>query len=660
MDAPYQDPFPGPSPLPKLEDSSEKGGMKEQRERVVRCLQDYLRESRNSAYEWQVKAKKAWDMIHGRIDWSHKAKGESKVHLNRVGLAQEQIKAQCRQGLMNFDDWLVVETEPGFESDLMTESEAKRLLIRCIDRTDPKSKITENIGIAAVENLLATKLRPVLIERKGPGGKVHKEFHIDHIVLNCRSYYPDARFETTTTHPLYEFHEVMLNRWELLALSSEEPTPEKPYRMEVAKKLLPRRRIEEQKESQDRGNDVLQDATGRRHIITLHEFWGTIVDDNGEIMKWKKADGSEMELKNVMCTMANETELLCDPEPFPSFDGESWFIVTTLLKTNVNMYGKSLLAPGVDMNRAEDELLNAGIDAGLKEAYNVNVLKVHGLADKRQAEGGIKYGATLLQNNQLAPGEKLVDTVSTGKVPQGLLQILQLVHASGAENMRLNEIALTGATGTKQVRATEIVASTQTIQGLFESIVGDLEDVYIEKYARKAFLMALQYAEYLNDYDLQYVFFGNQGRAEEFKKAARKPQRLFDELSCSFKFKGKGVRSLAANTSQAQALIQLFGYIASNPLILDVFERRGLDVSRMLDDVMKGFHLDMQKYYDNETADFAKARQLIREQALVQQEAEGGAVGAPTGNAPQPAQPGGGGMAAGTVSPMNNPAGTQI
>ena len=72
MDAPYQDPFPGPNPYPKIDVKDAPDTMVAQRDVVLHCLQDFLRESRNSAYEWQVKSKKAWDMIHGRIDWYHK------------------------------------------------------------------------------------------------------------------------------------------------------------------------------------------------------------------------------------------------------------------------------------------------------------------------------------------------------------------------------------------------------------------------------------------------------------------------------------------------------------------------------------------------------------------------------------------------------------
>jgi hypothetical protein len=444
-------------------DVDQKKDKNNQRENLLNALKEYLSESRDNAREWQERSRRSWDMVHGRIDWSHKRPDQSKVHLNRVGLAQEQIKAQVKQGLMNFDEWLVVEPEPGFESPLMNLSEAKRMVIRGIRRTNAKAKITDNVGIAAIENLMATKLQPITIEKRGPGGTKKKEFHIEHIPLNIRNYYPDAKLSE-----LYEFHEVELDRYKVLELSAENPTAQKPYILSRVKKLATgsKTRIEEQHEEQDRGNDVKLDRTDRRKQVILHEFWGTVLDENGEVMEWKKSDGSKLLMKNVVVTMANEEAIISEPMPFPCWDGTSNFVITQLLRTNINMYGKGLLQPGVEMNRAEDELLNAGIDAGLKEAYNVNVLKIHGMAKRGQASGGIKYGDTILQNNQLAPGEKLLDTVRTGQVPPGLLSILQVVQSAGNENMRLNEVALSGNLPSKQVRATELVAAQQTIQGL--------------------------------------------------------------------------------------------------------------------------------------------------------------------------------------------------
>ena len=593
---------------------------KSQSELVLDALKEFLEESRTNAKEWQDKAQKSWDMIHGRVDWSHKTADQSKVHINRVGLALEQTKAQIKQGLVNFDAWLVVEPEPGFdpEDTIFSPENARRLVMRGVRRTNPKSKLTDNIGIAAVENVLATKLTPIVIEKNGPGKK-SQELHIEHIPLSVRNYYPDARMGG-----LYEFYEVEMDHHKVLSMSSDKPTPAQPFIKKIVEKLelSGKTRIEETNEDRDRGNDRTITKVDRRKTHVLHEFWGTVLDTSGKVMKWKKEDGSEIELRNVVITMANESKIISEPKPYPCWDGCSDIISMQLQRSNVNMYGRSLLAPGVDMNKAEDELINAGIDAALKEGYNVNILKLHGMAKKEQASGGIRYGQTLLQNNQLAPGEKLMETVSTGQVPQGLLAILGIVKAAGSENMRLNEVALSGTLPTKQVRATELVAADQTIQGLFESMVADIEDIYIEQYGKKVFNIMLQNAKLLSDADLDYIFYSNPEKIRAFKELSAK--EIFDRYSHSFRFRGKGIRSMAQNSRVAQSIANTFSLAAANPIVLDALERQGLDLMKMLEKVLRAQGIDVEEFIDQQTAEFAQQRQLVREEALAQQELQGG------------------------------------
>lgn len=582
---------------------------KMQEKKLVDALCEYLSEAKEAAKEWQDKAKESWDIIHGREDAQHKIRPKHQpkpIHLNRVGLAQSQIKAQVKKSTINFKEFLVAEPQAGFDDTIINSDNARRIVERGIRRTNPKAKISDNIGIAAVENLLVTKLQPTVIEVRGK-----KEFHIEHIPLNIRTYYPDAKGEG-----LYEIHEMgSVDKYKLLAKSSDKPTKAKPYIKSRVEKLQTGVDLfEEQEKDKDKGTQKVTKKINRRTPIMLHEFWCTVLDEDGSIMKYTLENGKEIELKDVVVTLANKSVIIQEPMKFPTYSGESLFISMQLERSNINNYGNGLLRGGVDMNKAEDALLNAAIYAGLKEGYNVNTIKAHGLVNAKQVEDGIPYGATLLQNDNLAPGEKLIDSVSTGKVPQGLLQVLGIVQQAGTENMRMNEIALTGNSGSKQQRATEIVATQQTIQGLFDSLAMDVEDIYIEKYAEKIFCLMLQHKDLWTDEDYDYIFYSKQPIIDEFKSLS--PKEAYDEYGYAFRFKGKGMKSLANTQAQAQAIINLFSVLAANPILMEGFERQGLDITKMFEDVVKGVGLDMTKYMDDTLAQFAKQRQLIREQIM--------------------------------------------
>lgn len=579
------------------------------------AFKDYLQESRDAAQEWQDKARKTWNMIQGFMSWAHKKKGQSRIHINRVGLALNQIKAQIKQGLMNFDDWMNVESFDGFESELLYSEEAKRLVIRGISDTDPKAKITDNAGVGAVENLFATKLQPKFVERRRGGSK--KELHIEHVILNIRNFYPDP-----TGSELYEIHEFESDKYKLLALSDDKPSLSKPYiKKKVTSLPASKGRLEETEENLDKGNQHNIKKANRRNIIVIHEVWGTVLAEDGTIMKFTKSDGEEIELKNVVFTIANEDCLIQEPIPFPTIDNESCFIKMQIVRSNINLYGNSLLFHGAELNRLENELISAINDAGLSESFDVKVIKEEGLADPTQVSNGIKPGMTLKQNGNLAPGEQLLSSVETGRVSTGSLRVLDLVQSSAAENMNMNQMSLTGNLAQKQVRASELTASQQTVQGLFESFVADIEDMYVEKYATKVFHMMLQYKEFLTTEDLMYVFSGNMERALRFKDASAK--ECFKELGHCFRFRGRGIRTAATNQRRSQMIIQIFSVLVANPLMMDAFERRGLDATKFLEDVLKGEGLDFRKYLNPEVADFAKQRQLIREESIAQAELQG-------------------------------------
>jgi hypothetical protein len=536
---------------------------------------------------------------------------------------------------MNFDRWLVVESVPGMESELLSDIEAKRLVELGVGDTDIKTRISDNIGIAAVENVLASKIRLCRKEVRGPGGKKRKKIEVEVIPLNIREFYQDPQL-----CGLYYIQECVVDKHELLKMSDDEPSKTKPFRKDVVKKLESGFRENDQDEKQDQGNDIHQPRISRRVGVVIHEFWCTILDDDGTIMEWKRDDGSTFPLENVMVTMANEQFLLHDPVQNPRWSGNNPFVVTRLLRTNKNAYGKSILSAGVDINRAQDELMSALTDAALSAAFDVKVLKAHGLADPKQVSGGIRPASTLIQNSSLPPGDKLLDVVRTGEVPQGAFQIYGELQRSGAENMLSNEINLSGALPSKQVRATELTAAQSVINGLFESLAADVEDIYLERLIEEIYQEMLQAAKELSDEDLKYVFLGDEGRMAAFKAA--KAKDIFDELSHSFRFKGKGLRGLASNTRQAQMLVNIMSMAASNPMINDALERSGFSIPLMFERIIRGFNLDADEFKDKGSAEFARLRQLIREQALAMAEAQGGGAGRPGGmgaqaqqNAPQ-------------------------
>ena len=158
--------------------------------------------------------------------------------------------------------------------------------------------------------------------------------------------------------------------------------------------------------------------------------------------------------------------------------------------------------------------------------------------------------------------------------------------------------------------------------------------------------MMLQHKKLLTEEDLAFIFYDVKEKIARFKAMSAK--EVFEAFGHSFRFRGKGIRSVAQNARQSQAIINLFSVIVANPLMLDAFERQGVNVTSMMRKVLQGQNLDLEEFIDKETADFAKERQLVREDALAQGELEGqgqqqpSAVNTPQGGPPSETEPGSG------------------
>lgn len=634
---------------------TENENINSQEQEIVEAFQEFLQEARDNAEEWQRDSDTTWAMIHGKagqngpkgivgdgidrvrvVGSNNKHRGQSgatRIHMNRVGLAQQQLKTQFKQGLMNFDRWLVVENVEGLESVYMTDLEAKRAVKYLTRDSDLKAVLSDVIGIGAAENRISLKLVTSVKEVKGPGGKTHKRVCTEFVPLNIYNYYED-----TQESGLYRIHEAALDKWQVLKKCSEDGTEKgKPYILKKVKDLsVNKSKHKETDENRSKGNDQEKMKAGRRQKVIIHEFWGTILDKDGNIMEYEKSDGSKMMLENVVITFGNEECMLHEPKKNPRYTGNSPFLSTRILRTNLNEFGRAPLMAGVEMNRAENKLIGSIIDAAIQSQYNVKIIKAKGLAKPEQVQGGVKPNQTILQNDELSPGEKLMETLRTGQVDPGAFQVLSEIQRSGAENMMGSELSVSGGMPSKQVRATEVVQSQSVINGLFETLAADIEDTLIEPLGLEIFHEFLQHSDKLSDEGLAYVFGGNQERMEAFKELSKTEK--FEELGHTFRFRGKGLRGLAANGRQAQTLINLFNMVAANPLIFQAFQRRGVDLVAMFDKIVAGMNLDMQEFYNEAEADFAKISQLIQEQALAQAAAQGQSVGQPGGQGAQAPQ----------------------
>lgn len=573
--------------------------------KIVECLEDYKNHYDNYAINYQDYAEKVHSMIHGNIDWGNKAEHNAKIHLNKLGIALDSWKATVKRGLMNFDDWMKVLVEPHMQSKYMNEFEAKRMIDLLLRDEDPKVKLSDCLGLAFVENLATLKVTTCVKEIKGPGGKTYKSPRTELVPLDIWDHGMDPDcVDLEKDTPLYRFHKIEMPKHEVLKYASDEGTPDQPYIKERVKMLKGLQ--DPQKDEQDfaKGKQTLMSSLGRKVMLTLYEFHGTLLDNDGNVIEY---DG--MPLEGVRVTLS---EGMVIDKPVPLEKLTSGFVSHRILRHNKDILGRARGHAGYEINHILDEYASAMADAGIKSASNMTVYKPDMLLDPEEAADGFTYDSNVAIIGDANPND-IIHTVRLGELPSTMFNVYNILEQNFTENLATNSTAMSGALPGKQVRATEVAAANQTVGQLEESVLMDIDDCMIEKLILMIFHQGLKLAKKFSDLDLEYIFSGDANRIAEFKDLRSKKSKLFEELGYTFRFKGHGLRGLANQAKTGQLVMNLLTSALGNPMMLEILERSDFDLSKMFGMGVKGMGVDPETLKDKKVGEMARERQNYRE-----------------------------------------------
>lgn len=592
----------------------------DQEQQIVQAIKEYKEFYDQYALTYQNKAIKIHQMIHGDIDWSHKEDHNAKIHLNKLGVAQDNWKATAKQGLMNFDEWMEVIQEPLMQSEYMDESEAKRMLEILLKDENPKVQIADALGLGFVENLCSLKALTTVKEIKGPGGKTYKSPRTKLIPLDIFDMALDPNcVDIETEEPLFKIQIIVYPKHMLLRMSSDDPDLEKPYIKERVKKLEGTRKSDLDRQETAQGKETLNHDLYRVKNITLWEFYGTVLDENGEIMEYTYKNGKKCTLENVKITIGDENVIIQEPIKLDELyiDGKDPFVHHRLIRNNKDILGRSMSHPGYELNLILDEFTSAITDAGMKASSNITMYKPDFMEDPEEAAGGFTYDSNIAILPDADP-KTVLSTAALGSLPQEMFSIYNILSETLAENVAKNSTALSGAFTGKQVRATEVAQAGQTVAAMDESVLMDVDDVLIEGIITKVFRQGLGLAKYFNDFDLNYIFANNdkdaqKQRIEAFKKLRKNKKKLFEELAYTFVFRGRGLRGLSNQARTAQMTMNLLTSVLGNPMLIEILERNDWDLAEMLATGVKGMGVDPKTLKNKKVGEMARERQNFRE-----------------------------------------------
>lgn len=567
------------------------------KQKILACIKEFETASETNQLEWRLKANGIYRLINADVNEIDEAGEESRpLHLNRIQIAHERLSAEYGKGLVDFDKWMKVSKGKIAESSLMTEFEANRLLQAMLDFSEPKVALIDAVRNSLVENLLVIKIEKYY---KKMGNREIMQFRwvpksIEEMLL-------DPKIDSD----LYIMEVGEAEKSDLLSNDSFKKA------FDDIKQLSRFKLTDEYRKSESDGETRADAPAGRRFPIKVIQFWGTILDDDGTILKWTNGK----ELKNVNIFVANDQILLCDPVWNKRFSGASPYIVSKLLRTSRTKFGNSVLFNGAELNQYQNKLMQNLIDAGLKEGHNITAVREYLVKNKEVLDGPIRYNTTLYVNEDAPANAKVFETERLGQVSNGMLSVYGEVNQMMGESMLANEQFFSG-TPQASVSATGQLQSNNIINGLYESHASNIDDLVVETLALETFHDILRNKNEIADDYLKWVFANKPENIEAFKKASTTD--ILNEIGYAFRFQGKGRRGIAAAKAKAAAIVQLSSVIFGNQMLTQELLNSGFSIKAILAEVFRSVEIDPEEMNLS-----ALEESILEKRLLVQEEVMG-------------------------------------
>lgn len=552
----------------------------------------YILECRNAAKEakWNriQQTRENFDCYFLRHDFSHKLPGQSREVLSMQPMAVEQTAAFFQQALTDMGDqwWSADYQHPQnvFQASVTTEM-VKSVTQMNLLKADILKHVTEGMKSGLLGGKIITKVHgdyfcvPRYVAKRKKGKReadLEKQMkwawklRLD--VVSQFNYYPDP---TPTNHKkLFEIEDMWMDYADVCKLAEGDDAI---YDHDIVE-LIENKMDDEAEARFDeiRRTNQLQDDRQFRGRVKLTEFWGDILNEEGERI-----------YENVVCTIANDRWLIRPPTANPLWHQESPYVEADLLDIPDAVWPKALMDAPTKHNMAATELYNLMVDGGMRAANGVGMIRQDWLEDPSQVEGGIRPGASLMVNSQCPPGAKVLEMVQTGNVPPDAQAMFNII------NQEFNRAALTsdirqGMQPREQVSATQVVEANQTITSVFQGMAKNVEQQWIQKLLEKAWMTCCQYSDLMDEDELRTII----GPSDADKYLNLTPQERFAESVNGIKFRVNGISLTLKKSQDARRYMTLLQTIGGNEVLMEEFVKGGYSVGELLKQIIHSLGID--------------------------------------------------------------------
>lgn len=594
---------------------------------IAQCIFNYKEEAHNARWNRELLNQMNFDCYNMKQDYGHKQRGQSKEFLNKQSMATEQLTSFLQQGLTDQGDWFSIEAEDALKPEdlLITPDEMQKLLQRQLTKNEFNVFYNDKLKLGLLGALMICKIGGKYVKKadfvakadsNDLAGKKNQLFRqekdiwqLDLSLVRQEDYYPDP-----TGRGLYEIQRITID-WYALKAFAKKANEINPgtFDLEAIDNMTPN---EDDWQKQKKARETNQNVTYSqyRRVVTFYECWGTLMrQDTGEVL-----------MENCVSAIDLQGRVIRPPKANPFWHNESPFVTCPIIRVPMSVWHKALMDAGTRHNYSLNELYNLMVDGGMMEVYGIKQLHSSWLEDPTQVSNGIAPGTTLLVNSQCPPGGKALERVDTGSLTADGFNMFSLIDREFQSSALTNDSRM-GNLPQRAVKATEIVASNQSITGIMNGIVKVIEEKDTSQILRKSWLVM---AQHMNDLDSSVVgSIIGEDRARQL--ASMTKEELFAGTAEKMVYKVFGL-SMTLNKIQDFRKIQsLLQSIGGSPQMMQEFMRK-YSMTKLLGEIVKSLDIDEDKILTDPQEKAAQQQEAMQQAQMEQMQNGGG--GQPQGN----------------------------
>jgi hypothetical protein len=599
--------MPDENPLKHPLLSYDKEGKLDSEVALLEAIDTYRQMSQSARQTRAGHNRENWDFYHGRQDWSHKMKHQSKDFMPDFPMAMERIALTFAQPFAETEDWFdVVNVGIGPAAfDPISERRILQFYLNrlfapgdAVDTARPFSLVMYDAAkMASLEAIACFKVYAKLCNRFQymlESGNAAAEAHVyesDYSSLDVvvqkvevptlrlaidlipwEDYFPDP-----TGHGLFDIHE------KSVTLSQLRDNPD--YDTDVIDELAQSRGgsgtvLGTTPEFEKRRRSDQDDAGNLAALPRIRECWGDIVDlRDGKMLR-----------RNSLCTTTTGKRFLRPPVDHPMWHGRRIFVPIPLLPVPLSENHKAIADHAVPVARAMNELDNLMLDGAIGGVWGIRQVRSELLENPEEIDDGIPQGYTGKLKDGAPEGAKFLERIDDkGGVPAEAASMMVQKQTQFQTATALPDTAQ-GNLPKKDVTATETALVSQASQGLFGGLATFVEK-RLNGVLELAWLTLWQYADDFMEPEIVQIIGPERALVLQSMSAAER----FVMMAQSVRFDIKGLRQLAQSQEVFARLTTFLQSLGVNPALLMAFDSK-YDVVPYLEDMMRAARLQPEKY----------------------------------------------------------------